>query len=149
MKEKSSPVLKRVSLKRTRRWGSDSFKSLELVSLVVQQYSLPKPPRSRTLCVYFYCRRISVETDIMKVLSGRVLPLTSIDRLYSCSQRILTRDPQLDKRLRPHSGHRRMAHLNCPTVSKVSHCLGCLALGTARQTGQMGQKKHTAETVCL
>ena len=35
MKEKSSPVLKRVSLKRTGRWGSDSFKSLELVSLIV------------------------------------------------------------------------------------------------------------------
>lgn len=31
---------------------------------------------------------------------------------------------------------------------EVSRCLGCLALETARQTGQMGQKKHTAETVC-
>ena len=30
-----------------------------------------------------------------------------------------------------------MAHLNCPTVSKVSRCLGCLALETARQSGQM------------
>ena len=42
-------------------------------------------------------------------------------------QRILTRDPQLDKRLRPHSGHRRMAHLNCPTVSK------CLAVSPVGQ----------------
>lgn len=55
-------------------------------------------------------------------------------------QRILTRDPHPDKRLRPDSSHRRIAHLNYPTVSKVSRCLGCLALETARQTGQMGQK---------
>ena len=41
-------------------------------------------------------------------------------------KRILARDPQLDKRLRPHSGHRRMAHLNCPTVSK---CLAVSPLG--------------------
>ena len=41
-------------------------------------------------------------------------------------QRILARDPQPDQRLRPHSGHRRMAHLNCPTVSK---CLAVSPLG--------------------
>ena len=34
-------------------------------------------------------------------------------------QRILTRGPQPDQRLRPHSGHRRMAHLNCPAVSPL------------------------------
>ena len=63
---------------------------------------------------------------------------------------IVTRDPQPDKRLRPDSSHRRMAHLNCPTVSKVSRCLGCLALGTARQTGQMGQKQaHMTELLKL
>ena len=46
MKEKSSPVLKRVSLKRTRRWGSDSFKSLELVSLAALLCSPLKQPSS-------------------------------------------------------------------------------------------------------
>ena len=44
-------------------------------------------------------------------------------------QRILTRDPQPDKRLRPHSTHRRMAHLNCPTVSKCPAVSGVSPLG--------------------
>ncbi len=41
---------------------------------------------------------------------------------FKIPKRILTRYPQPDKRLRPHSSHRRMAYLNCPTVSK---CLAC------------------------
>ena len=54
-----------------------------------------------------------------KKLSAAEIDITVSDLL----QRILTRDPQPDKRLRPDSRHRRMAHLNCPTVSKVSRCL--------------------------
>ena len=54
-------------------------------------------------------------------------------------QRILTRNPQPDKRLRPHSGHRRMAHLNCPTVSK---CLAVSPLGQ-RDRRDKWDKKST------
>ena len=49
-------------------------------------------------------------------------------------QRILTRNPQPDKRLRPDSSHRRMALLNCPTVSK------CLAVSGVSPLGQRDRR---------
>lgn len=55
-------------------------------------------------------------------------------------KRILARDPQPDQRLRPHSGHRRMAHLNCPTVSKS------LAVSGVSPLGQ--RDRRDSETVC-
>ena len=62
-------------------------------------------------------------------------------------QRILTGDPQPDKRLRPDSSHRRMAHLNCPTVSKVSCCLVCLALETARRRDRRDKRDKVWQLV--